>query len=101
MCEFVLGDVVILDVGDFVLVDGCLFESGFLKIDEGMFIGELEVVEKYIDIILDEVGFGDCVNMVFSGFFVVYGCGMFVVIGIVSEIEIGKIVGFFEIVEVK
>lgn len=97
--ELVPGDVVILDAGDFVPADGRLFESGSLKIDEGMLTGESEAVEKYIDTIPDEVGLGDRVNMVFSGSLVVYGRGMFVVTGTASETEIGKIAGLLETAE--
>ncbi|EAH4336736.1 calcium-transporting ATPase [Listeria monocytogenes] len=99
--ELVPGDVVILDAGDFVPADGRLFESGSLKIDEGMLTGESEAVEKYIDTIPDEVGLGDRVNMVFSGSLVVYGRGMFVVTGTASETEIGKIAGLLETAEAK
>lgn len=87
--EFVVGDIVLLDVGDYVFVDGWLLDVGLLKVDEGMLIGELIFVEKEVMDIISIVLIGDCMNMVFSGIIVIYGCGKFLVILIGNNMEIG------------
>ena len=53
--------------------------------------GESLGVEKSVDIINEEeVPLGDRLNMVYSGSFVTYGRGSFVVTGIGMETEVGK-----------
>lgn len=99
--ELVVGDIVLLDAGDFVPADGRIFESGSLKVDEGMLTGESEAVEKHIRAISEEVALGDRKNMVFSGALAVYGRGAFVVTGTGGDTEIGKIAGLLESAEAK
>lgn len=89
--EVTVGDIVMLDAGDYIPADGRLLESASLKVDESALTGESLGVEKEISPISSEVPLGDRVNMVYSGSFVTYGRGSFLVTGIGMETEVGKI----------
>ena len=90
--EVTVGDIVMLDAGDYIPADGRIIECASLKVDESALTGESLGVEKSIDVIeKDEVPLGDRLNMVYSGSFVTYGRGSFVVTGIGMETEVGKI----------
>ncbi|WP_042347627.1 cation-translocating P-type ATPase [Bacillus massiliigorillae] len=99
--EIVVGDIVLLEAGDYVPADGRVIESGSLKVDEGMLTGESEAVEKNADTINEEVPLGDRRNMVFSGAMVVYGRGTVAITGTAGDTEIGKIAGLLESAEAK
>ncbi len=94
--ELVVGDVVILEAGDYVPADGRLLEAGSLKIDEGMLTGESVPVEKTLDVINGDVPIGDRTNMVFSGTIVTYGRGLFLVTATANDTEIGQVAGLLE-----
>lgn len=89
--EVTVGDIVMLDAGDYIPADGRLLESASLKVDESALTGESLGVEKMTDAIEGEVPLGDRTNMVYSGSFVTYGRGSFVVTGIGMKTEVGKI----------
>ena len=89
--EVTVGDIVMLDAGDYIPADGRLLESASLKVDESALTGESLGVEKMTDAIEGEVPLGDRTNMVYSGSFGTYGRGSFVVTGIGMETEVGKI----------
>ena len=80
-----------LEAGDYVPADGRILQNASLKIDESALTGESLGVEKSEDVISGEVPLGDQTNMVFSGSFVTYGRGSFLVTGIGMETEVGKI----------
>ncbi|MBQ9934061.1 MAG: HAD-IC family P-type ATPase, partial [Ruminiclostridium sp.] len=89
--EVVPGDIVILEAGDAVCADGRVLESASLKTAEAALTGESLPVEKTVDPIEGEVALGDRTNMVFSGSFVTYGRGKFLVTGTGMDTEMGKI----------
>ena len=77
--EVVPGDVVILEAGDSVCADGRLLECASLKCAESALTGESLPVEKDTEPLSGETALGDRKNMVFSGSFVTYGRGRFLV----------------------
>ena len=89
--ELTVGDEVMLEAGDYVPGDGRILQNASLKIDESALTGESLGVEKSDEVISGEVPLGDQTNMVFSGSFVTYGRGSFLVTGIGMETEVGKI----------
>ena len=89
--EVVPGDVVILEAGDSVCADGRLLECASLKCAESALTGESLPVEKDTDEITGETALGDRKNMVFSGSFVTYGRGRFLVTATGMDTEMGKI----------
>ena len=89
--EVVPGDIVLLEAGDAVCADGRLLECASLKTAESALTGESLPVEKSEQAIQGEVPLGDRKNMVFSGTFVTYGRGRFLVTGTGMETEMGKI----------
>ena len=89
--EVTIGDEVFLEAGDYVPADGRILTNASLKIDESALTGESFAVEKSEDTITGEVPLGDQTNMVFSGSFVTYGRGSFLVTAIGMDTEVGKI----------
>ena len=89
--EVVPGDVVILEAGDSVCADGRLLECASLKCAESALTGESLPVEKDTDEITGEAALGDRKNMVFSGSFVTYGRGRFLVTATGMDTEMGRI----------
>ena len=89
--ELTIGDEVMLEAGDYVPADGRILQNASLKIDESALTGESLGVEKAEEVIAGEVPLGDQTNMVFSGSFVTYGRGSFIVTSIGMETEVGKI----------
>ncbi len=99
--EVTVGDVVLLEAGDSVCADGRLLECASLKTAESALTGESLPVEKDEEEIEGEVPLGDRKNMVFSGSFVTYGRGKFLVTGIGMETEMGKIAALLKSTEEK
>lgn len=90
--ELVVGDVVILEAGDFIPSDGRILESYNLKVDESALTGESLPVNKISDVIGQEnVPLGDQKNMVFASTVVTYGRGKMIVTSVGMNNEVGKI----------
>ncbi|EOH91137.1 cation-translocating P-type ATPase [Enterococcus pallens] len=94
--DLVVGDIVLLEAGDYVPADGRLLEEGSLKIDEGMLTGESTPAEKEVQLIDAAVPIGDRLNMVYSGTIVTYGRGRFVVTATGNNTAIGEVAGLLE-----
>ena len=90
--EVVVGDILIIEAGDFIAADARLIECNSLQVNESALTGESVSVEKSIaPITQDEVAIGDQVNMIFSSSHVTYGRGRAVVTGVGASTEIGRI----------
>ncbi|OYP55665.1 calcium-translocating P-type ATPase, PMCA-type [Segatella bryantii] len=89
--EVVVGDVVLVEVGDEVPADGILLESTDLQIDESSLTGE-PIINKDV---LDETGdFGDATypkNLLLRSTMVMNGRGVFEVVAVGDYTEIGKV----------
>ena len=94
--EVTVGDEVMLEAGDYVPADGRILVNASLKIDESALTGDSLQVEKDDSVLTSEVPLGDRVNMVFSGSFVTYGRGSFIVTETGMNTEVGKIAGLLE-----
>lgn len=99
--ELVVGDIVLLEAGDYVPADGRIIESQSLKVVEGMITGESEPILKAEEEIPLDSALGDQKNMVFSGSMVVYGRGIFVVTNTGMNTEVGKIADLLDNAESK
>lgn len=90
--EVVVGDILIVEAGDFIAADARVIESNSLQVSESALTGESVSVEKVIELIgEDNVAIGDQVNMIFSSSHVTYGRGKALVIGVGATTEIGRI----------
>ncbi|PKM53409.1 MAG: ATPase [Firmicutes bacterium HGW-Firmicutes-5] len=90
--EVVVGDILIVDAGDFIAADGRLIESSSLQLNESALTGESVSVDKMIEPIhKDHVALGDQVNMLFSSSYVTYGRGKAVITAVGTQSEIGRI----------
>jgi Ca2+-transporting ATPase len=99
--DVVPGDVVALEAGDAVCADGRLLECASLKCAESALTGESLPVEKELGEIAGEVPLGARKNRVFSGSFVTYGRGRFLVTGTGMDTEMGKIAALLKSTEEK
>lgn len=73
-----------------------MLESASLKVDESALTGESIGVDKISAPLTGELPLGDRRNMVFSGSYVTYGRGVFLVTGIGMNTEVGKIAGLLK-----
>ncbi len=90
--KIVVGDIVLLEAGDFIPADGRIIESASLKCEESALTGESVPVEKDADAIVSEnAGIGDRINMVYSGCSVTYGRAKIIITSTGMKTEMGKI----------
>ena len=90
--DLVVGDIILLEAGDFVPADARLLKSTSLKSEEAALTGESVPSEKDATVICKEdAPIGDRTNMVFSGCSVTYGTATAVVTAIGMQTEMGKI----------
>ena len=89
--DITVGDVVLLEAGDRIPADGRLIECASLRTNESALTGESTDVEKSIDSIDGDVPLAERKNMVYSGGFVSYGRGAYIVTDVGMQTEVGKI----------
>ncbi len=90
--ELVVGDIILLEAGDFVPADARLIRSVSLKSEEAALTGESVPAEKDANAEIDEnAPLGDRTNMVFSGCSITYGTAVAVVTATGMDTEMGKI----------
>jgi Ca2+-transporting ATPase len=90
--ELVLGDVVLLEAGNYVPADMRLVESVNLKVEEASLTGESLPVEKNAQVTLDsDIPLGDRKNSAFMSTVVTYGRGRGLVTATGMHTQIGLI----------
>ena len=89
--ELVVGDIVLIEAGDFVPADMRIIECNSIKVEEASLTGESLPVSKFTDAIIEDTALADRKNMLYSGSSVVYGRGEGVVTAIGMDTELGKI----------
>lgn len=89
--ELVVGDVVLIEAGDFVPADMRIIENSSLKVEEAALTGESVPVYKDVATLDGEVSLAERKNMLYSGSSVVYGRGEGVVTAVGMDTELGKI----------
>ena len=90
--ELVVGDMVLLEAGNYVPADMRLVESVNLKVEEASLTGESLPVEKNAAVVLDkDIPLGDRTNTVFMSTLITYGRGRGMVTGTGMHTEIGLI----------
>ena len=92
--DLVVGDIVILEAGDFVPADLRLLDSVNLKIDESSLTGEsVASLKDASKVLTKSTALGDRVNMAYSGTIVTYGRGLGIVTAVGMKSEMGLIAG--------
>ncbi len=90
--QVVVGDIIVLEAGDFVPADARLIKSSNLKSEESALTGESVPSEKDASVICDEKApLGDRKNMIYSGCSISYGACVAVVTATGMNTEVGKI----------
>jgi len=89
--KIVVGDILVLRAGRFVLADARLFKSSELETNEASLTGESSAVMKGINPDEKESALADRKSMVYAGTNVLNGDGLAVVVETGKKTEIGKI----------
>jgi len=90
--DIVPGDIIKLEVGDYIPADGRLFEAESLQVEEGALTGESVPADKELTVFEDDdIPLGDRANMVFSSTLVTNGRAQFLVTGTGTDTEMGKV----------
>ena len=98
--ELTIGDIVLLETGDYVAADIRLLESTNLRSDESALTGESTPVEKDAnDVLQEETVLAERSNCVYMSTLVTYGKGKGIVTGVGMDTEIGKIATMLDAVE--
>ncbi len=100
--EIVVGDLVLLEAGNYVPADMRLVESANLRIEEAALTGESVPVDKNAELVLGpDTHLGERHNMAFSGTLVSYGRGKGLVVATGMQTQIGQIAELLQSVEIE
>ncbi len=95
--DVVVGDILLIEAGDFVASDARIIESFNLQIDESALTGESTPVNKKSGVIKQEkLALGDQKNMLFASTVCTYGRGKAIVTSTGMNNEIGKIASMLQ-----
>ena len=95
--ELTVGDIVIIEAGDYIPSDGRIIEAYNLQIDESSLTGESIAVNKNTDIIEDDdVSLADQKNMAFASTVCTYGRGKMIITSVGMNNEVGKIANMLQ-----
>ena len=98
--KLVPGDIVLMEVGNYVPADCRIVESVNLKIQEAALTGESEAVEKQVEPLrAADLPLGDRTNSAYMGTVVTYGHGQAIVTETGMNTELGKIAWSLQTVE--
>ena len=89
--KLVIGDIVIIEDGDYVPADIRIIKNYSIKTDESSLTGESKQISKTDAILIGDIPLADRKNMLYSGTFLVYGHGVGIVVATGMDTEIGKI----------
>ena len=96
--DLVVGDIVLIEAGDYVPADIRILESVNLKVDESALTGEaVPVDKKVITLDSEEIALGDRVNSAYMSTVVTYGRGVGIVVETGMNTEIGKIAKMIQV----
>lgn len=97
--NLVVGDIVLLGVGDVIPADLRLADSINLSTDEALLTGESLPISKHADRVLADrdVPIGDRINMVYSASTITRGRGVGIVTATGMATEVGKIAGLLRL----
>lgn len=88
--EIVVGDIILLESGDFIYADGRILKEKSLKVDESALTGESVIIEKRDCMLEKDTGRKKQINMVFAGSCVVEGEAKVIVTAVGIKTQIGK-----------
>ena len=95
--DVVVGDIIYLDVGDYIPADARLIECVNLRTDESSLTGESTPVSKDSAAVFErETAIGDRKNILYTGTTVNYGRGVAVVFATGMDTEMGKIAAMLD-----
>lgn len=99
--EIVVGDLLKVQLGDFVEADVRWLQTDELQVIESHLTGEADAIQKSTDVINQDAQLGDRSNMGYSGSTVANGQGVGIVVGIGANTELGNIAKLIESVDDK
>ena len=100
--QIVVGDLVLLEAGNYIPADMRLVESANLRIEEAALTGESVPVDKDANLVLGpDTHLGERENMAYSGTLVSYGRGKGLVVANGMKTEIGQIAELLQSVEIE
>ena len=94
--EVAVGDIVLIEAGDQIPADGRIIECASIQVNESALTGESTNVDKSLDTISGECPLAERSNMLYSGSFVTYGRGKFIVTDVGMKTEVGKIASLIQ-----